>query len=101
LQVPLPKTLQDGEGGSGKFTITLLSVEDGNGCVRKLPAASIEVEVNREKVCLKYLNSADIQPTARFAKREKLVITEGDTVRASLRLTGEPVSARNMREVFY
>lgn len=50
MRVPVPQALTAEAGGSGKMTITLLSIEDGNGCARKLPAPTIDVEVNRQRV---------------------------------------------------
>ena len=49
--MPVPDELSDEKGGSGKMAITLLSVEDRNGCVRKLPAPTVDVEIDRKKVC--------------------------------------------------
>jgi nucleoporin POM152 len=40
---------------------------------------------------------ADPQPTLRFAKSQKVVITEGEEVKAPLRLTGQAVSETSHR----
>ncbi|KAK4690061.1 hypothetical protein P7C73_g21, partial [Tremellales sp. Uapishka_1] len=77
LQVPVPDELTAEKGKSGKFSISLLSIEDGNGCVRKLAVQPVEVDINRQR------------PTARFARSENVIVTEGDQVKAQLRLTGE------------
>lgn len=96
VTVPVPPALSAESGASGKLSIVLLSIEDGNGCVRKLPAPTVEVDINRQKV-----GGADAatgasvlmtQPTVRFAKSEKVVITEGEVARVPLRLTGTGVS---------
>jgi hypothetical protein len=50
--VTLPKDLASDSGALGKMTVTLLSIEDGNGCVRKLQAPPVEVDVNRRVVSL-------------------------------------------------
>jgi hypothetical protein len=57
--------------------VTLLSIQDGDGRVRKLPAPTVEVDIHRQK------------PTVRFAKAGRVVITEGDSAQAPLRLTGD------------
>jgi hypothetical protein len=51
--VTLPKELASDSGALGKMTVTLLSIEDGNGCVRKLQAPPVEVDVNRRVVSLR------------------------------------------------
>lgn len=48
MDVPVPLT--SAKGGSGRFTVSLVSVEDGNGCVRRLNSPSIDVDVDRRKV---------------------------------------------------
>lgn len=50
MRVPVPYELSDERGGSGRFSITLLSVEDGNGCARKLAAPTIDIDVDRKRV---------------------------------------------------
>jgi nucleoporin POM152 len=50
VTVPVPPALSAESGASGKLSIVLLSIEDGNGCVRKLPAPTVEVDINRQKV---------------------------------------------------
>lgn len=54
-----------------------MAIEDGNGCVRKLTNPGVEVDIKRER------------PTGRMSKTGKAVVTEGEIVKVSLRLTGE------------
>ncbi|WWC88087.1 uncharacterized protein L201_002991 [Kwoniella dendrophila CBS 6074] len=77
LTVPVPDELSAKSGANGKLTIALVSIEDGNGCVRKLTTPAVEVDIKRQK------------PTARFAKSQKVIITEGEVAKAPLRLTGD------------
>lgn len=77
LSIDVPKELNSESGASGRMSITLLSIQDGDGRVRKLPAPTVEVDIHRQK------------PTVRFAKSERVVITEGETAKAPLRLTGD------------
>jgi nucleoporin POM152 len=77
LGLIVPKELNSESGASGKLSITLLSIQDGDGRVRKLPAPTVEVDIHRQK------------PTVRFAKAGRVVITEGESAQASLRLTGD------------
>jgi nucleoporin POM152 len=67
IPIMVPDELGSDSGASGKLSITLVSIQDGDGRSRKLPA-----------------------PTVRFAKSERAVITQGDNARAPLRLTGIP-----------
>jgi nucleoporin POM152 len=73
----VPKELNSDSGASGKLSVTLLSIQDGDGRVRKLPAPTVEVDIHRQK------------PMVRFAKASRVVITEGDSAKAPLRLTGD------------
>lgn len=50
VKVPVPRELSDEQGGSGPFAITLLSVTDANGCTKRLPAPTFDVEVDRQRV---------------------------------------------------
>jgi nucleoporin POM152 len=77
LGIVVPRELNSESGASGKLSVTLLSIQDGDGRVRKLPAPTVEVDIHRQK------------PTVRFAKAGRLVITEGDSAQAPLRLTGD------------
>ncbi|ODN74022.1 hypothetical protein L202_07501 [Cryptococcus amylolentus CBS 6039] len=79
LQIPVPDALSSSNpSASGKLHINLLSIEDGNGCVRKLESAkSVEVNVKREK------------PSARLASGGSKQVREGEIVKVPLRLTGE------------
>lgn len=77
ISIDVPKELSSESGASGRMSITLLSIQDGDGRVRKLPAPTVEVDIHRQK------------PTVRFAKSDRAVITEGETARAPLRLTGD------------
>ncbi|ORY24076.1 hypothetical protein BCR39DRAFT_548028 [Naematelia encephala] len=77
LHVPVPPSLSAESGASGRLTIELMAIEDGNGCARRLSSKPIEVDINRQK------------PTVRFSNSEKVTVTEGDLVRAPLRLTGQ------------
>lgn len=77
LGLVVPKELNSESEASGKLSVTLLSIQDGDGRVRKLPAPTVEVDIHRQK------------PTVRFAKAGRVVITEGDSAQAPLRLTGD------------
>lgn len=77
ISVDVPKELNSESGASGRMSITLLSIRDGDGRVRKLPAPTVEVDIHRQK------------PSVRFAKSDRAVITEGESSRAPLRLTGD------------
>ncbi|WVN90719.1 uncharacterized protein L203_105961 [Cryptococcus depauperatus CBS 7841] len=77
VSIPVPSSLASDSENSGRLSISLLSVEDGNGCVRKLETPGFEIDIKR------------IKPTARLAKVGREVITEGETVKVPLRLTGE------------
>jgi len=77
LGLTVPKELNSESGASGKLSVTLLSIQDGDGRVRKLPAPTVEVDIHRQK------------PTVRFAKSGRVVITEGENTQAPLRLTGD------------
>lgn len=85
ISVPVPNELSAKSGKSGKFSIGLVSIEDGNGCTRRLGVPAMEVEVDR------------VKPTARFAKSDKVVIVEGDVAKAPMRLTGTGVSAAQVQ----
>lgn len=50
VNLHLPEELQAVNGASGKFSVALLSIEDGNGCIKKLSALTYEVDINRERV---------------------------------------------------
>lgn len=50
MTVPVPEELSATSGASGKVSLALLSIEDGNGCVRKLAAPAVEVDINRQRV---------------------------------------------------
>lgn len=82
ITVPVPAGLSASSGNSGKFSVGLIGLEDGNGCARRLAAPGVEVEVDR------------VKPTGRFAKGggEKIVVVEGDVAKAGMRLTGTGVS---------
>jgi nucleoporin POM152 len=77
LGITVPKELNAESGASGKLSVTLLSITDGDGRIRKLPAPTVEVDIHRQK------------PTVRFAKTGLATITEGESTRAPLRLTGD------------
>jgi nucleoporin POM152 len=77
LGLVVPKELNSESGASGKLSVTLLSIQDADGRVRKLPAPTVEVDIHRQK------------PSVRFAKAGRTVITEGDSAQAPLRLTGD------------
>jgi nucleoporin POM152 len=76
LTVPVPDELKAGTGASGKLVITLVHVEDANGCVKRLPSRIVEVDIDRQR------------PTARFARTESVVLKDGANVDVPLRLTG-------------
>lgn len=64
----------------GTYGISLLTVKDGNGCVKKLHKKVIEVEVVVGR------------PEARIASSRTQVVKEGEQVKIPLRLKGEKVS---------
>ncbi|TXT07511.1 hypothetical protein VHUM_03231 [Vanrija humicola] len=78
LTVPVPEDLAAKSGNSGKLAVALISVEDANGCVKRLPTRLVEVDIDRHR------------PTVQFAKQDHVVIKEGDRkgVDVPLRLTG-------------
>jgi nucleoporin POM152 len=66
-----------------EIDLTLVSVEDANGCKRSLSVPGISVNVRR------------VKPTAKFyAKDSKYEVTvlQGETAHLPLRLTGDGVS---------
>lgn len=77
IPIPIPAELSSDTEASGKLSVVLVSIRDGDGRSRQLPAPILEVDIQRQK------------PTVRFAKSEKVIITEGDTARAPLRLSGD------------
>lgn len=79
VSVPVPPELSADSGATGRLSIALAFIVDGNGCLRKLSARSVDVDINRQR------------PTARFARSEKVIIVDGDVAKAGLRLTGDPV----------
>ena len=50
VRVPVQQVVVQEQGGSGSFAITLLSVADANGCTKRLPAPTFDVEVDRQRV---------------------------------------------------
>ncbi|ORX35215.1 hypothetical protein BD324DRAFT_631845 [Kockovaella imperatae] len=76
IMVTLPPELSAERGGSGRYSVSLLSITDGNGCSRKLSVPTVDVDIDRQK------------PTARFANIDDVIMTEGESHRAALRLTG-------------
>lgn len=76
VTVPIPAELAADSGNSGSLFITLMGIEDAKGCVKRLAAHQVEVEINR------------IVPTVRFAKADFIVLKEGESVDVPLRLTG-------------
>ena len=50
ISASVPHELSAESGAFGKLSIVLTSIEDGNGCVRRLSARSVEVDINRERV---------------------------------------------------
>lgn len=67
----------------GKFMLSLVSIQDANGCKRQLTVPDLPVEVHRT------------EPTARFyvppGGERSALVREDDEVRLPLRLTGEAV----------
>lgn len=63
----------------GSFTLSLVSITDGNGCLRNLTVPDLNIEVHRTKPTVKFY-SADQQ--------YKLVGREGEPFRIPMRLTG-------------
>ncbi|KAK8861645.1 hypothetical protein IAR55_002468 [Kwoniella newhampshirensis] len=70
VSVTVPDELAANSGASGKMSIALLSIEDGNGCVRKISTPAVEIDIKRQK-------------------SQKVMVTEGEVAKAQLRLTGE------------
>ncbi|WVQ78800.1 hypothetical protein IAT38_000891 [Cryptococcus sp. DSM 104549] len=77
ISIPVPPEYAAHTGATGRMSIALLEIEDGNNCQRKLTAGTMEVDIKRAK------------PSARLARSEKVVITEGEVEKVGLRLTGE------------
>jgi nucleoporin POM152 len=65
-----------GTGVAEKLFVTLMHVEDANGCIKRLPAGTIAVDIDRRL------------PTARLGRTERVVLKEGETTEVPLRLTG-------------
>lgn len=80
ITVPVPEALKAASGNTGKFSVGLVGLEDGNGCARRLTVPGLEVDVDR------------VKPTGRFAKSDKVVVVEGEVAKAGMRLTGTGVS---------
>jgi nucleoporin POM152 len=80
LDVAIPqKYIQKG----GSFIVTLISIKDGNGCLRNLTVSDLNIEVHRTKPTLKFYGSEN---------ERKIVAREGDLVAIPMRLTGNGVS---------
>ncbi|KAA1138326.1 hypothetical protein PGTUg99_030566 [Puccinia graminis f. sp. tritici] len=63
----------------GSFIVTLISIKDGNGCLRNLTVSDLNIEVHRTKPTLKFYGSEN---------ERKIVAREGDMVALPMRLTG-------------
>lgn len=63
----------------GSFIVTLISIKDGNGCLRNLTVPDLNIEVHRTKPTLKFYGSE---------KERKIIAREGDMVAFPMRLTG-------------
>ncbi|OAV99399.1 hypothetical protein, variant [Puccinia triticina 1-1 BBBD Race 1] len=63
----------------GSFIVTLISITDGNGCLRNLTVSDLNIEVHRTKPTLKFYGSEN---------ERKIVAREGDMVGFPMRLTG-------------
>ena len=50
VEISLPEELSAGGGASGKYSISLAAVADGNGCVRKLSGLAMDIEIDRQRV---------------------------------------------------
>lgn len=76
LDIPIPKRYVK-KGGS--FIVSLISITDGNGCLRNLTVSDLNIEVHRTKPTLKFYGQEN--------ERRK-VAREGDSVSLPMRLTG-------------
>ncbi|KAH9463466.1 hypothetical protein Pst134EA_015549 [Puccinia striiformis f. sp. tritici] len=63
----------------GAFIVTLISIKDGNGCLRNLTVSDLNIEVHRTKPTLKFYGSGN---------ERKIIAREGDMVAFPMRLTG-------------
>jgi nucleoporin POM152 len=93
LQVPLPDALKGEDSVGGQFKVSLMSIEDGNGCRRRLASPSVEVDVKRTKVSVySPIWSLTAKPSVKFydqLDKFHLMIAEGDKTSLPLRLAGK------------
>lgn len=76
ITVPVPPRLGSDSGNAGMMTVTLVSVEDAKGCIKRLPSHQIDVEIDRQV------------PTVQFSRPEEVTVKEGEKVEVPLRLSG-------------
>ncbi|CAK9785517.1 hypothetical protein CC85DRAFT_329236 [Cutaneotrichosporon oleaginosum] len=76
LTVPVPQQLDSRSGNVGTMTVTLVSIEDAKGCVKRLPSHQIDVDIDRQL------------PTVQFSRPQEVTVKEGEKVEVPLRLTG-------------
>lgn len=63
----------------GSFVVSLISITDGNGCLRNLTVSDLNIEVHRTKPTLKFYGPEN---------HRKVVARQGDVVPLPMRLTG-------------
>jgi nucleoporin POM152 len=80
LDIAIPQKYIE-KGGS--FIVTLISIKDGNGCLRNLTVSDLNIEVHRTKPTLKFYGSEN---------ERKIIAREGDMAALPMRLTGNGVS---------
>lgn len=76
ITVPVPPRLASNSGNTGSMMVTLVSIEDAKGCVKRLPSHQINVDVERQL------------PSVQFSRPEEVTVKEGEKVDVPLRLSG-------------
>ncbi|GMK59892.1 hypothetical protein CspeluHIS016_0901090 [Cutaneotrichosporon spelunceum] len=76
LTVPVPQKLNSNSGNVGTMTVTLVSIEDAKGCIKRLPSHQVDIDIDRQL------------PTAQFSRPQQVTVKEGEKVEVPLRLTG-------------
>ncbi|BEJ16915.1 hypothetical protein CspHIS471_0603160 [Cutaneotrichosporon sp. HIS471] len=76
LTVPVPQKLNSNSGNVGTMTVTLVSIEDAKGCIKRLPSHQIDVDIDRQL------------PTVQFSRPQQVTVKEGEKVDVPLRLSG-------------
>lgn len=76
VTVPVPQKLNSNSGNVGTMMVTLVSIEDAKGCIKRLPSHQIDVDIDRQL------------PTVQFSRPQEVTVKEGEKVEVPLRLSG-------------